>query len=91
MKALVTGGAGFIGSHLCEALLKKGYEVVGVDRSPQDMEGVQIFPEMAKIEEVLPPPAESRDVSVQFIKGIGYDNNEEVVLLDFERLFFHGS
>jgi UDP-glucuronate 4-epimerase len=31
-KTLVTGCAGFIGSHLCEALLSKGREVVGVDR-----------------------------------------------------------
>ena len=28
---LVTGGAGFIGSHLCEALLSKGFEILCVD------------------------------------------------------------
>ena len=31
MKALVIGGAGFIGSHLCKALLDDGNEVVCVD------------------------------------------------------------
>ena len=31
MKCLVTGAAGFIGSHLCERLLQAGHSVVGVD------------------------------------------------------------
>ena len=31
MRILVTGGAGYIGSHTCVELLKEGYEVVVMD------------------------------------------------------------
>jgi UDP-glucose 4-epimerase len=31
MKVLVTGGAGFIGSHLCDALVELGHRVVAID------------------------------------------------------------
>ncbi|MFE9643722.1 UDP-glucuronic acid decarboxylase family protein [Streptomyces sp. NPDC006365] len=42
MRAVVTGGAGFIGSHLCERLLREDHEVVCVDNfltsSPDNVE-----------------------------------------------------
>lgn len=31
MRVLVTGGGGFLGSHLCKRLLDKGYEVIALD------------------------------------------------------------
>jgi dTDP-glucose 4,6-dehydratase len=30
-RALITGGAGFLGSHLCELFLSRGHEVIGMD------------------------------------------------------------
>ena len=31
MKTIVTGGAGFLGSHLCDLLLENGHEVICID------------------------------------------------------------
>ena len=45
MNVLVTGGAGYIGSHTCVELLEKGYGVVVADNlvnsSPKSLERVQ--------------------------------------------------
>ncbi len=50
-KSLVTGGAGFIGSHLAEALLKRGERVVVLDNlSTGRKENLELLPGGEKIE-----------------------------------------
>jgi len=41
MKALVTGATGFIGSHLCEELIKRGYEVTCLSRSSSHLKWIE--------------------------------------------------
>ena len=45
MRVLVTGGAGFLGSHLCDRLLRDGHEVIAMDNlltgNPRNIEHLQ--------------------------------------------------
>ena len=41
MKVMITGGAGFIGSHLCEYFLQKNHEVVAITKqSTKNLDGI---------------------------------------------------
>ncbi len=64
MRVLVTGAAGFLGSHLCDALIADGHSVVGVDNlltgSTQNLRQLQTEPRFS---------LEVHDISVPFDYG----------------------
>ena len=53
-KALVTGGAGFIGSHLVEELVNKGVETISIDNyfagKHENLAHLKNFPNFQEVE-----------------------------------------
>lgn len=62
MKVLVTGGCGFLGSHICEMYVKKGWEVIAYDNLTKH--------EFARNPYMKP---EARDFNKKLLEGIGVD------------------
>lgn len=81
MKALVTGGAGFIGSHLAERLLEDGHQVAVIDNlSTGSLENIENFKERAGFEFVtgdirnaglMEPVVERCDVVFHLAAAVG--------------------
>lgn len=62
MRAVVTGGAGFLGSHLCDELINRGHEVVCVDNlitgSRQNLAQVLDRPEITFLHQDVSSPVD---------------------------------
>src|SRR5207302_5038103 len=62
MRTLITGGAGFIGSHLCERFLAEGHEVVCVDNlitgSLTNIDGLRTNPRFSFVGHDISHPLE---------------------------------
>ena len=69
---LVTGGAGFIGSNLCEAILNMGYKVRCLDNlSTGKQENVQLFKDHPSFT-FIKGDISDLDTCMQACKGVGY-------------------
>lgn len=74
MKILVTGGAGYIGSHTCVELLKAGYEVIVVDNlSNSDQEAI------ARVEKITGKP-------IKFYEADILDKKAMQAIFDAEKI-----
>src|SRR5262245_62605629 len=81
MRALITGGAGFIGSHLSDALLTEGHEVLILDNLStgsidniahlKKREGFEYFIDTVENEPLLAELIDRADVVFHFAAAVG--------------------
>ncbi len=64
MRILVTGGAGFIGSHTCTVLIEKGYEVIVIDSFTNSNKR-----SLEKVRELFGKNKEKKYITIRVIKG----------------------
>ena len=84
MRILVTGGAGFVGSHLCERLIADGHFVIAIDNlstgQASNLKGLQNSPSFTLVEEsilnsaILNPLIQSSDYVFHLAAAVGVFN-----------------
>ena len=77
MKVLVTGGAGFIGSHTCLALLEKGFDLVIIDSYVNSCKK-----SIERVSEILQINMSAQNVNIQIVDAD--IRNEQIV----DKLFY---
>ena len=75
MRILVTGGAGFIGSHLCERLVEFGHDVTAIDNLSTGRKS-----NLAKLSDIH---------GFKFVEGSILDTNQLSTLMDNAEYVFH--
>ena len=82
MKVFITGGAGFIGSHLCDALVAEGKEVTILDnlstgskKNIAHLEGkIQVFQGDIRDQKLVESLVENSDLVLHMAAALGIDN-----------------
>jgi nucleoside-diphosphate-sugar epimerase len=83
-RVMVTGAAGFIGSHLCRRLVAEGYEVVGLDDlSEGSLDNLREVPEVRFVEADLRDEAVAADAS-RGCRSIFHQGGKRSVLRSME-------
>ena len=98
MKVFITGGAGFIGSHLCDALVAEGKEVTILDnlstgskKNIAHLEGkIQVFQGDIRDQKLVDSLVENCDLVLHMAAALGVDNILENPI-DSISTNYHGS
>jgi UDP-glucose 4-epimerase len=98
MKVFITGGAGFIGSHLCDALIAEGKEVTILDnlstgskKNITHLEGkIKVFQGDIRDQKLVESLVEKCDLVLHMAAALGVDNILENPIESISTNF-HGS
>ena len=71
--------------------LRKGQSIILLEEGGKPF-GITVdsVVKMVRLEDPKDPPAESKGIDMKLVKGIQFDDDQEITLLNFERLFHGG-